>query len=133
MNKYELIQELWKNYQREHEIQKELMAYFDKKASTDATFKIGEVVDIYDEDVRMGSGIVNGIFHGLNYGWDAFYVKEYVENPQKFQEMLSDIRYNVKAIRKDGRMSERNAFQRASYGHKKGKYSRLYIDKIPTQ
>ena len=133
MYKYELIKELWNNYQREYEIQKELIAYFEEKAKADAIFKIGEVVDIFDEDVRLGSCIVNRIFHGLNYGCDAFYVKDYVENPEKFQEMLSDIRYNVKAIKKDGKMSDRNAFQRVSYGHKKGQYSRPYIDKIPTQ
>lgn len=133
MEKYELIKELWSNYQRQYEIEKELIAHFNELATRDALFKIGEVVDIFDEDVRLGSGIVNKIFHGLNYGWDAFYVKDYVEHPEKFEEMLTDIRYNVRAIKKDGTMSDRNAFQRTSYGHKKGKYSRPYIDKIHTQ
>lgn len=126
MDKYDLVQELWNNFKRIHEIQLELKAYFQDRALKEANFSIGEVVCVFDENKQLGEGIVANIFHGLNYSWDAFTIKKYIENPEKYMKAMKDIRYNVKAIKKGGGISERNAFGRGSYCDENSENAQYY-------
>lgn len=129
-HKYELIQELNSLLIRAHEIEMELRTYFNSYAIANSEFKANEIVKVFEDGKHVGNGIVNRRFHGLNYSWDAYEIKKYCENPKEFEKELKNIRYNIKAIKKDGTMSERNFKSRSSYGIKTSEHDDHYITKL---
>lgn len=115
-NKYELVKELWSIQQRQFAIGKELYEHFNKYAVDNAEFQIGEKVEVWSDKEYVMDGIISGVFHGINYSWEGFVTKKYVEKPESYTEEIKNIRYKVKAIKKDGTISERNANGSSSYG-----------------
>ena len=120
----ELMEELYGHHQRIFHIEKMLRTFFHEKALRESEFSIDEIVEVVSEnDKLLGEGIIDGIFHGMNYGFEPHEIKKYLENNEKYNERAKEIRYKVRAIKKDGSKSNRSAFGRSSYSSNKTLYS----------
>src|ERR1044072_1983522 len=110
------IKEIAELFKRKDALLAELTQYINEKSEELRIFKDEDVVEVVNSkgDV-VCVGIVVGAFSWASVCLQPFELIEYARNPEKFEKDLKEIRYNVKALKKDGTKSERNAGGRASY------------------
>lgn len=112
-NKYDLILELRQLHIREYEIKTEIRNFIKELAESQRKFANGEVVSVYDEKGKYHKdGVVAGVF--ILPVDDALDIKSFAENVEKYYKRLSEIRYVVKGIKKDGTPSRQNVCWSAS-------------------
>lgn len=112
-NKYDLILELRALHIRQSVIEAELRRFLIDLAQANRTFQQNEVVSVYDEGKYLMDGIVDGAFiFPVSDGLD---IKKYSDSPDTYVSRLSEIRYVVKKINKDGSKSAHNALSKGSF------------------
>lgn len=112
-NKYDLILELRQLHIREYEIKAEIRTFIKELAESHRKFANGEVVAVYDETGQYyKDGVVAGAF--ILPVDDPLDIKSFTENVEKYYKRLSEIRYVVKGIKKDGTPSRQNVCWSAS-------------------
>lgn len=128
---FELITELRTLHLREYEIKKELEQIKADKFIAENTFQNGEVVEVWErtgknEDRYISDGIIDsgGIFFPLE-GND---IKDYAEHESELNEALTQFRYTVKKIKKDGTKSLHNISHSKTIGINPERWS-YYIKK----
>lgn len=127
MDKFELIKELRALDIRRYQIVKEMSEFIIAKTEEKRNFKDGEVVAVFDEMGRyLKDGIVSGAM--LFVGLESFEIAQYITNPERYEDSLNEVRYKVKAIKKDGTMSAQNAVNSSTISEK-NKHSSYFIKK----
>lgn len=128
MQKHNLIKELRAIQIRKGEIEGELRSFLKERAESLRQFHEGEIVSVMSEGDKF---ICNGIVgHVFIFPLNDFEIKSMAENQEKYLKHISDIRYKVYAIKKDGTRSSRNATSSQSLGIKKREFmTSSYIKK----
>jgi hypothetical protein len=116
MNKYTEIKELADIIRRRYDLRKEIMDFIQMKTEEMRVFKDGDIVEVISHDGKYKcDGIIDGAFSWLLRSLEDYQILEYATDLGKYEKTLYEIRYKVKAIKKDGTKSERNADGRSSY------------------
>lgn len=109
------IKEIVELFKRKDCLLAELRLLINEKGKELRILKDGDIVEIINTKGEVKcEGIVAGAFSWASIS-QPFEFFEFARKPEKFEKALHEIRYNVKAIKKDGTISERNADGRASY------------------
>ena len=102
--------------QKEIEIRKQIYFELNQYIAENAEFQTGDKVNIYDIDTNkfVGVGIVGNIKHILHSTLFLDYIK-YTINPKNFDNIISCIKYEMFAIKKDGEKSNNHLFTKSPY------------------
>lgn len=110
-----LLDDLYESYTAIWNIENEIDRLKEESIKENAIHKVGDVVEVYDEDGSyVGDGVVEDIRTSLFVG-EALCIKRYIDNPEDVLKDIEKIRYEILGLNKNGTKSKKHHFGNQHY------------------